>query len=101
MLLVIGGAVLTAGDIVLKKWTIVNRWSLYTLGMVLYLIGLNFLVASFKYKNIAAASVLLVVVNVVTLLAVSWFYFKEKISVMQLVGITLALIAVVILEWEH
>lgn len=100
IILFIGGSVLTVGDIVMKKWVVDNNSFLFIIGLAIYLVGLVFLAFSFKYKNIAVASVLLVIFNVLSLLFVSWFYFREKISLLQLAGIALALIAVVILEIE-
>ena len=57
-ILFIGGLILTAGDIVMKKWVLSSAIPTYLLGMVLYIIGLNFLAYSFRFKDIAIASVL-------------------------------------------
>jgi multidrug transporter EmrE-like cation transporter len=70
----------------------------YIFGIVLYLIGANFLALSYKYKNIAVASVMFIMINVIILLFVSWLYFKEPLTILQTVGIVLGLISVVILE---
>lgn len=86
------------GDIVMKKWVENSHTYTYIIGMFLYMIGMNFLAQSFKYKNIAVASVLLVVFNVCTLVLVSWFFFKEKISLMEIVGIGFGILSVIILE---
>ncbi|MBS3092369.1 EamA family transporter, partial [Candidatus Pacearchaeota archaeon] len=64
------------------------------------LIGLNFLAQSFKYKNIAVASVIFVIFNVVILAIVSWFYFKETLSIWQIMGIVLGLTSVILLEFS-
>lgn len=96
--LFLGGIVLTLGDIVMKKWVISGQTYAYFLGIFIYLIGMNFLAQSFKFKNIAVASVLLVVFNVITLTLVSWFFFKEKLSPLELLGILFGVASVVILE---
>jgi len=98
ILLFIGGSVLTIGDIVMKKWVANNSVSFFVIGLAIYLIGLMFLVYSFKYKNIAVASTIFVIFNVITLSIVSWFYFKEALTPFQLVGIALGLISIVFLE---
>jgi len=98
ILLFIGGMVLTVGDIFMKKWVAVDRPVFYIVGMIIYLIGLNFLAQSFKYKNIAVASVIFVAVNVITLSLVSWWYFKESLSLLQILGIVVGLASIVILE---
>ena len=98
ILLLIGGIILTLGDILMKQWVITNRYLFYFIGLVVYLIGLNFLAQSFKFKNIAVASVIFVIFNVVTLSLVSWLYFKETLSLMQIVGIMLGIASIIVLE---
>lgn len=98
IILFVGGIILTIGDIVMKKWVSTSHFSYYMIGLFIYLIGLNFLAFSFKYKNIAVASVIFVLFNVITLSIVSWLYFKETLNTMQLIGIVVGLIAVVMLE---
>jgi multidrug transporter EmrE-like cation transporter len=98
ILLFIGGIILTIGDIVMKKWVIANQTYLYMIGLLIYLIGLNFLAQSFKFKNIAVASIIFVIFNVVTLSLVSWFYFKERLNNYQIIGIIIGLISIIFLE---
>lgn len=98
VLLVLGGLVLTLGDIVMKEWIINNSYYWYSSGIVMYTLGLNFLAQSFRYKNISVASVLLVIFNVITLTLVSFFFFSEKITIQKIIGIALGLISVIILE---
>jgi multidrug transporter EmrE-like cation transporter len=97
-LLATGGVVLTLGDLVMKEWVVTRRSYLYVAGMLVYLVGLNFLAQSYRFENMAAASAMLVVFNVVSLAVVSWLYFDEKLSGLQVVGIALALLAVVLIE---
>ncbi|MCX6774236.1 MAG: hypothetical protein NTY68_04565 [Candidatus Micrarchaeota archaeon] len=98
ILIFIGGAVLTVGDVVMKKWVQNDNLYLYVLGLAIYMVGLNFLAYSFKFKNIAVASMIFVIFNVMTLTAVSWLYFKEGLSAMQIGGILLGIAAVAMLE---
>ena len=97
-LLLVGGIILTVGDIVMKKWAINQKVSLYLIGLFFYLIGLNFLAQSYRFRNVAAASLIFVVINITILVFVSWFYFKEKLSLMEILGIVLAIAGVIILE---
>ena len=98
ILLFMGGVVLTIGDIIMKKLVNTNIYSFYFIGLIVYLIGLNFLAQSFKYKNIAVASVIFVLFNVIILVLVSWLYFKEPLNLNQIIGIVLGIIAVIVLE---
>ncbi len=98
ILLFIGGSVLTIGDIVMKKWIVNNNVFLFIIGLIIYLIGLIFLAYSFKYKNIAVASTIFVIFNVITLTIVSWFYFKETLTPFQIIGIILGISSIIFLE---
>ncbi len=93
-----GGILLTVGDIIFKYW--LNSYSkiLFALGISTYLIGLLFLVQSFKRENIAVATVIFVLINVVTLLLASWYLFDEPLSIYKISAIALALVAVAMLE---
>jgi multidrug transporter EmrE-like cation transporter len=82
----------------MKKWVGTNNYWFYVLGMLIYIVGLNFLAQSFKYKNIAVASVIFVLFNIITLSVFSWIYFKESLSVLQIVGIVIGLVSVIVLE---
>lgn len=57
-----------------------------------------FLSLSYRYKNIAVASTMLVIFNIITLAIVSWLYFKEALTPMQLIGIGLGIASVIFLE---
>ena len=98
LLLFIGGSILTIGDIVMKKRVKTNTTGVFITGLGIYMIGMIFLAQSFKYKNIAVASTIFVIFNIITLSCISWLYFKETLSPIQIIGIILAISAVVCLE---
>jgi len=98
ILLAIGGLIVTAGDLFMKEWVITNKPYIYLIGMVVYLAGMNFLAFSFKYKNIAVASVIFILINVISLLVFSYFYFHEKLSGLEITGILLGIVAIIMLE---
>lgn len=98
LLLFIGGITLTLGDIVFRYWTSNNTPSLYVLGLGLYLVGLMFLVRSFKYQGVAVASATLVLFNIATLAIVGWVVFKEHLNGFEIAGLLTAAAAIVLLE---
>lgn len=98
LLLFIGGTVLTLGDITMKKWVNTNSHTFYIAGLIVWLVGLMFLAQSFKYKNMAVASTIFVIFNVVTLSIVSWLYFKETLSTFQILGVIIGLVAIIVME---
>jgi multidrug transporter EmrE-like cation transporter len=97
-LLAAGGLILTGGDLFMKERVITNKSWIYVVGITIYIIGLNFLAFSFKYKNIAVATIIFMLFNVITLLAFSYFYFHEKLSGLEIAGIIIGILAIVLLE---
>jgi len=71
---------------------------MYILGGSLYIIGMNFLAFSYKYKNIAVATAGCVIVNIILLTLLSWFYYKEPLTTKQMIGISLSIVAMILLE---
>jgi len=96
--LIFGGFILTIGDIFFKFWTKNPHNWMYLVGISIYVIGLMFLIQSFKHTNIAVASAIFVVANIVTLAIVSWLFFNEPLSTVQMIGVLLAIISIIILE---
>ncbi len=99
--LVLGGIALTIGDIIFKFWvekTLPYLSIAYIGGLALYILGLIFLVESFKTQNIAVASAVFVLINISILAIVSWLYFGDKLSLVQILGLLLAGGAIILLE---
>lgn len=98
LILFLSGIFLTAGDVVIKKWVNENNKLFYLIAWILYLIGVYLMIETFKSRNIAVATALSVIFNVVTLTIFTYFYFKEPLSTGQLVGIILSVSAIICLE---
>lgn len=98
LLLFFAGIILTAGDIVFKYWTGHNNPYLYVTGLVLYVIGLMFLVRSFKHEDIAIASLTMVLFNITTLTVVGWVFFKENITGFEIAGLFTGVLALLFFE---
>lgn len=82
----------------MKKWVSASGNWFYIVGIIVYIIAITMLAETFKSRNIAVASTIMVIVNVVTLAIVSWLYFKEAITLLQGIGMVLAVVAVVLME---
>ena len=95
---IFGSLALTLGDIFMKNWVNEDSYIDFSVGFMCYLIGMVFLALSFKYKNIAIASMMLVLFNIITLLIVSWIFFKEPISLKEALGMGLGILAILLLE---
>lgn len=91
VLLLTGGLILTIGDLVMKKWVVSDLKIYYVIGLLIWVVGLNFLAFSFKYKGIAVASMIFILCNTITLLIAGYFLYGEKISTQEMLGIVLGL----------
>jgi multidrug transporter EmrE-like cation transporter len=98
ILLIAGGVALTIGDVVFKYWLGHSRFSLYAIGFVLYAIALVLLIESYKFDNIAVASSILDISNVVILAVVSWLIFEEPLSFVQILGVIAGMIGLFLLQ---
>jgi len=94
----IGGLSLTIGDLIAGKWVENMSKLFYIFIIIFYMIGLNFLVISYEFKDIAAASIILEIFNVITLTLVGIYFLKENITKTELVGIIVGVLSVIILE---
>jgi len=97
-MLIFGGILLTCGDIMLKTWSMKDKWWLFVGAIGFYILGVVLLGICFKYRNFAIANMIMVIVNALTLLLVSVFYYKDKINLVGFLGIVLGLISVALLE---
>jgi multidrug transporter EmrE-like cation transporter len=93
-----GGLLLTGGDLFMKEWIAKSDWRWFGVGLAFYFAGSVTVAFSFRYENIAIASLMLVVFNVVTLLLISWLVFHENLSPARLAAMAVALLAVAVLE---
>ena len=97
-LIALAGCILTAGDLVQKQWVTTGKTWIFWLGIAIWAFGSLFLAMSYKYKNMAVASMIYILVNILTLVVISWVAYGEKLDTKQMVGMGLALIAVFLLE---
>jgi len=97
-ILLVGGVLLTMGDIVFKYYAGHHSPYLYGFGLLLYVGGLIPLIESYKYANIEVASALLVLFNIIILAVVGWLFFREHIGFYEIAGLIFAGIAILLLE---
>ena len=97
-LCVAGGVFYTLGDICIKKWAVGHQTiGYYWLGLGIWMIGMCILAYTFKYENMAIASLFVCVANIIFLLLVSTFMFGESVSLTQMIGIVLGILSMVCL----
>lgn len=99
LIILMGSLLLTVGDIVAKMWVTSNRPLHFAITLALYLVALVFLILSFRFKNIAVASMLLIGLNVLTLAIWSWLVYGEPLNRIEIAGLALGFAAMCLLEW--
>jgi multidrug transporter EmrE-like cation transporter len=92
------GILFTIWDIFLKKWSTDDKYLYYFIGFIFYIIGIILFSLTLKGKNLWVANTILVTSNIVLLALVSYFYFHEKLSMVQVVWLVFSIIGVVLLE---
>jgi multidrug transporter EmrE-like cation transporter len=99
LLIIFGGSLfLTVGDIIAKLWVDDNKPLHFGITLALYILGLICLIFSFRFKNIAVASMLLIVLNVTTLAIWSWAVYGETLNRTEILGLFLGFATVCLLE---
>ena len=69
--------------------------------MMIYMVGMAILAHAFRYRNIATASIICVVFNVITLILATRLIYGESISKQQYVGMGVGVLAIIILESDQ
>ena len=98
LLLILGGITLTVGDIFIKKWTISSIVLDFFLGFFFWIIGLLFLAHACKVINIVSASFIEILINIITLVFADYLFFKNPITIPEIIGIIVGMLAIYIIE---
>lgn len=100
--LIIVGLGLVVGDLLMKNWIIAGA-SFKNMSLVVYLSALAIYGGSltlYAYQlrtiNFGIATIVPILVNIIVVALISFFYYKEALSLYQSIGILLAVIAVVL-----
>ncbi|MBI5798818.1 MAG: hypothetical protein HZB10_02715 [Candidatus Yonathbacteria bacterium] len=100
--LILVGLGLVTGDLLMKNWIIggasFKNWSLaiYLLALVFYGGSLTAYAYQLRTMNFGIATIVPILVNVVVVALISFFYYKEALSLYQSIGILLAVVAVIL-----
>ncbi len=88
-----------AADVLFKKWSLENKNLLLGLGLFLYFIGTVFWAFSLKHEYLSKAISVFTVLNLILVVLVGVFLFKENLSSLNKLGIALGILSVVLIEW--
>lgn len=100
IILLIGGVILTVGDIIAAEWVRSEGGIvLFASTMFFYIIAMIFLVASYEKEDIPVATVILITFNVIILSIVGIVIFNEELTPGKIIGLVLGLISLMFLEF--
>ena len=98
------GIGLSLGDVLMNHWADNgSRFSgqlffIYLLALIIYGASLTLYAYQLKTTQLSIATIIPVLINVAIVFTVSTFFLHEKINAYQLIGISLALVAIVFLS---
>ena len=85
-------------DVLFKKWSLGSKNYLFIAGMIIYMIGTAFWAYSLKFENLSRAISVFVISNLIILVLVGVFIFKEKLSLVNKIGIIIGIIGIILIE---
>ena len=100
------GVGLSLGDMIMNHWAdggsrFVGSWLfLYVLALVVYCASLTLYAYQLKTTQLSIATIIPILINVAIVFTYSTFYLQEKVNTYQLIGVSLALVAIVFLSRE-
>jgi len=87
-----------AGDIVLKKWSVDSKHEVFLLWLLLYVVGIVIWGFSLKYEFLSKAISVMTIINLIIVVLVWILYFKDDLSMINKIGISLGIISIVFIE---
>lgn len=85
-------------DVLFKKWAISNKIAILIIGFGLYSIGTVFWAFSLKYEYFSKAVPVFIMLNLIFLSLIGVYYFHERLSTLNIMGVLLALISIILIE---
>lgn len=85
-------------DILFKYWTLNTKNLFLVGGVILYSIGTLIWAFSLKYEYLSKAITIFTVVNLIVVVLVGIFLFKEDLSMINKLGLLLGIISVILIQ---
>lgn len=97
-LILLGATFEVIGDIYFKKWSIAGKNLLFYVGIIAYSVGTIFWAFSLKYELLSKAVPVFMICNILIVILVGVFFFKEELSLVNKIGVMLGLASIFFLE---
>lgn len=99
ILVFIGAVIEVFADIAFKWWNDRNEIHLIIVGVILYLTGTAFWVASLRYESFTKSGTVFLLLNIILLTMAGLLLFKDNISDINRLGIILGIISIIMIEY--
>ena len=99
-LLLIAVAVLfeIIADILFKYWSMNSRTVFIVIGLIIYSVGTIIWAYSLKFNNLSKAITIFTVLNLIVIVLIGYYLFKEEVSFTNVIGILLGVISVILVQ---
>lgn len=98
LLIALAVALEVAADVLFKKWSLGSKSYWLIIWLAIYMIGITFWAYSLKYGHLSKAISIFAVLNLIILVLVGVFVFKEDLSLTNKIGIILGIIGIILIE---
>ncbi|PIR53368.1 hypothetical protein COU76_01500 [Candidatus Peregrinibacteria bacterium CG10_big_fil_rev_8_21_14_0_10_49_10] len=88
-----------AGDYLFKKWSLTSNRYTIGAGLLMYFIGTVFWAFSLKHEELSQAIIVFVLLTMIGAVLIGSYLFGEHATLLNKLGILLALLSVVMIEW--
>lgn len=85
-------------DVLFKKWALANHTGFFIAGLVIYFVGTIAWAFSLKYEFLSKAITIFTVLNLIIVVLVGVFLFKEDLSLVNKLGLLLGVTSVIMLQ---
>jgi multidrug transporter EmrE-like cation transporter len=86
------------GDILLKKWAVENNGLIFFAGVAVYIAAIVVWAVSLKGEYLSKAISLVTILNLIIVVLVGVFFFKEDLSLLNKLGIVIGIVSIILLE---
>jgi multidrug transporter EmrE-like cation transporter len=98
MLFAVSAVSVGAGDYLAKKWSLEPGWNSFAGALVCYLSSSFFYLQTLTRKGLVVSSVIWSIASIIAFLFVGLVIFHEKLTVLQLIGVSLGIISLLMLS---
>jgi multidrug transporter EmrE-like cation transporter len=85
-------------DVILKKWTLDGKHIYFLFGVLVYLVAIILWAFSLKHEFLSKAISIVTVINLIIVVLIWVFYFKEDLSTLNKIWILFGVISLILIE---